>query len=65
MLTTGLHFTPQAYMLFYEEIMKVIAETYPDQMPEQLPYAIPAWDDEEAWVKEGLEMGRKNVVRHD
>jgi len=61
----GLHFTPEAYMVFYDEVMKAIANTWPDQMPEQLPYAIPAWDDKAAWAKECLTMGKDNVVRHD
>ncbi|KAK2593957.1 isoamyl acetate-hydrolyzing esterase [Conoideocrella luteorostrata] len=61
----GLHFTPEAYKIFYEEVMKVIASTWPDQMPEQLPHVIPAWDDGAAWAKEGLKMGKDNVVRHD
>jgi hypothetical protein len=61
----GLHFTPEAYMVFYEEIMKVIANTWPDQIPEQLPYVCPAWDDKTAWAKEGLKMGKDNVVHHN
>jgi len=61
----GLHFTPEAYKLFYEEVMKAIANTCPDQMPEQLPYKIPAWDDKAAWAKEGLKVGKDSVVRHD
>ncbi|KAJ3499116.1 hypothetical protein NLG97_g594 [Lecanicillium saksenae] len=60
----GLHFTPQAYEIFYEELMKVISTTWPDEMPEHLPYAIPAWDDGAAWAAEGLNMGKDNVVRH-
>jgi hypothetical protein len=52
-------------MVFYDEVMKAIANTWPDQIPEQLPYAIPAWDDQAAWAKEGLKMGKGNVVRHD
>ncbi|KAG8420114.1 isoamyl acetate-hydrolyzing esterase [Metarhizium acridum] len=61
----GLHFTPEAYKIFFEEVMKVIASTWPDQMPEQLPYVIPAWDDGAAWAEEGLSMGKNTVVRHD
>jgi hypothetical protein len=62
----GLHFTPKAYGIFYEEIMKTIAGKWPDQIPEKLPYVIPAWDDTEAWAKEGLQMGSSpDVVRHN
>lgn len=55
----GLHFTPEAYLIFYDEIMKAIAKKWPDQVPEKLPYVIPAWDDTAAWVKEGLRMGKE------
>ncbi|ATY64775.1 GDSL Lipase Acylhydrolase family [Cordyceps militaris] len=61
----GLHFTPEAYEIFYEEVIKVISTTWPDEMPEKLPYIIPAWDDGAAWAAEGLKMGKDNVVRHD
>lgn len=54
-----------AYKIFYEEIMKVIRETWPDQVPEKLPYVIPAWDDSAAWSKENLQMGNQRVVRHE
>jgi hypothetical protein len=29
--------------------MNVVAEQWPDQMPEKLPMVLPAWNDEEAW----------------
>jgi hypothetical protein len=62
----GLHFTPKAYSIFYEEMIKTIAGKWPDQIPEKLPYVIPAWDNTEAWAKEGLQMGSSpDVVRHD
>lgn len=61
----GLHFTPEAYEIFYKEVIKVISTTWPDEMPEKLPYIIPAWDDGAAWAAEGLKMGKDNVVRHD
>ena len=61
---SGLHFTPKAYRIFYDELMKLIAKTFPDQMPSELPYAIPAWDDTEAWAKKGMNMGSPNVVKH-
>jgi len=62
---SGLHFTPEAYTIFYEEMMKTIAAKWPDQLPAELPYVIPAWDDTAAWAKEGLQMGKSDVVRHD
>lgn len=52
-------------MVFYEEVKKAIADTWPDQMPEQLPYVLPAWDNKAAWAEDGLKMGKDNVVRHD
>jgi len=61
----GLHFTPEAYTIFHEEMMKTIAAKWPDQLPEQLPYVIPAWDDTAAWTKEGLQMGKSDVIRHN
>ncbi|KAF2240448.1 SGNH hydrolase [Trematosphaeria pertusa] len=61
----GLHFTPEAYKIFYDEVVKTIAKTWPDQLPDQLPYVIPAWDDGAAWAKEGLKVGKDNVIRHD
>lgn len=29
--------------------MALIANTWPDQLPEQLPMVLPAWSDLEAW----------------
>ena len=51
-LLPGLHFTNTAYTLFFEELMRLIQVTWPDQMPEKLPYVLPAWNDEQAWPKE-------------
>jgi hypothetical protein len=59
-----LHLSPKAYRLFFDEIMKTIAAKWPDQIPEHLPYVIPAWDDTAEWAKEGLQMGRQDVVAH-
>lgn len=52
-IDTGLSLTPEAYQLLYEEIMKVVANDWPDETPGRLPYAIPAWDDTAAWAKGG------------
>ena len=49
LIATGLHFNPAAYQILYEEMMKVIEKTWPDQMPEKLPMVLPAWSDAAAW----------------
>ncbi|KAF1942843.1 SGNH hydrolase [Clathrospora elynae] len=45
----GLHFTPAGYDILYQEVMKLIAEKWPDQMPQKLPMVLPPWNDQEAW----------------
>lgn len=35
----GLHATLEAYRVFYQEFIKVIATTWPDQMPDQFPWS--------------------------
>ncbi|KAF1830142.1 SGNH hydrolase [Decorospora gaudefroyi] len=45
----GLHFNPAGYEIFYQELIKLIAERWPDQMPEQVPMVLPAWNDQDAW----------------
>ncbi|KAH7344332.1 SGNH hydrolase-type esterase domain-containing protein [Pyrenochaeta sp. MPI-SDFR-AT-0127] len=45
----GLHFNPAAYDIFLQEVMKVISEQWPDQMPEKLAMVFPAWNDQDAW----------------
>jgi lysophospholipase L1-like esterase len=45
----GLHFNPAGYDIFYQELMKLIAELWPDQMPEKLPMVLPPWNDHDAW----------------
>jgi lysophospholipase L1-like esterase len=49
LLHDGLHFTREGYEVLHEELMAVIEKTWPDQMPEALPFVLPRWDDEEAW----------------
>lgn len=61
---TGLHLTPAAYQVFYKEMMHVITDRWPEETPDRLPYVIPAWDDTDAWVKEGLRMRSPNVAKH-
>ncbi|KAK3700558.1 hypothetical protein LTR37_015886 [Vermiconidia calcicola] len=51
-LHDGLHFSRSAYVLLYKELMELIEQTWPDQMPDQLPFVLPRWDDEEVWQNE-------------
>lgn len=51
-LHDGLHFTRAAYGVLFEELMALIERSWPDQMPEALPFVLPRWDDEEAWKEE-------------
>jgi lysophospholipase L1-like esterase len=46
---TGLHLNPAGYDILFQELMKVIAETWPAQSPDKLPMVLPAWNDAEAW----------------
>ncbi|KAH8639148.1 LOW QUALITY PROTEIN: hypothetical protein IG631_06918 [Alternaria alternata] len=46
---TCLHFNPAGYDIFYQELMKVVEQQWPDQMPEKLPMVLPPWNDQEAW----------------
>ncbi|KAF7677619.1 hypothetical protein GT037_004478 [Alternaria burnsii] len=45
----GLHFNPAGYDILYQELMKVIEQQWPDQMPEKLSMVLPPWNDQEAW----------------
>ncbi|KAK6442068.1 hypothetical protein LTR95_001687 [Oleoguttula sp. CCFEE 5521] len=49
LLSDGLHFTPRGYKVLYDEVMKTIEQNWSDQMPDRLPFVLPAWDDEAAW----------------
>ena len=57
-LHDGLHFSLPAYKLLYEELMSVIEEKWPDQLPENLPFVLPRWDDEQAWKAEDPQEAR-------
>jgi len=48
-LHDGLHFTGEGYRLLYGELMTLIEDAFPDQMPTRLPFILPAWDDATAW----------------
>jgi lysophospholipase L1-like esterase len=45
----GLHFNPAGYDILFEEVVKVIAENWPDQLPGSLPMVFPAWNDSAGW----------------
>ncbi|KAF2714605.1 SGNH hydrolase [Pleomassaria siparia CBS 279.74] len=49
LLSDGLHFTSAGYKIVFEEVMKVIAEKWPDQLPESLQTVFPLWNDKAAW----------------
>lgn len=49
----GLHLSPTGYRLLYDEILECIAANWPDQMPDNLPYILPRWDDGDAWRLRG------------
>ena len=55
-LHDGLHFSGDGYRLLYGELMALIEEHFPDQMPTRLPFVLPAWDDEKAWGGTGPEF---------
>ncbi|ORY02562.1 SGNH hydrolase-type esterase domain-containing protein [Clohesyomyces aquaticus] len=46
----GLHFSPSGYTILLEEMMKVIAAEWPEQLPQKLPTVLPIWNDTEAWT---------------
>lgn len=43
-LSDGLHVNEEAYGLIYDGLMKVIAERWPEFLPEKLPMVFPPWD---------------------
>jgi lysophospholipase L1-like esterase len=48
-LISGLHFHPAGYKILYDELTKLIAELWPDQVAEKLPTVLPLWNDAAAW----------------
>lgn len=48
-LHDGLHFTRKGYDLLFDELISVVEKEFPDQMPDKLPFVMPAWDDGSAW----------------
>lgn len=51
-LRDGLHLTPAGYKVLHEEMTILISNAWPDQTPEQLPFVLPAWDNDKAWSAE-------------
>ncbi|KAJ5238489.1 GDSL Lipase/Acylhydrolase family protein [Penicillium chermesinum] len=41
----GLHLTPAGYRIVYDQIIQKIADTWPDQHPDQLRFVFPSWVD--------------------
>ena len=41
----GLHLTARGYKVFFDRLMGLIEENWPDQMPENLPYELPGWEE--------------------
>lgn len=49
LLHDGLHATPEGYQLIHRELTKLIADKLPEHVPENIPFVLPRWDDEQAW----------------
>ncbi|OMP83314.1 Isoamyl acetate-hydrolyzing esterase 1-like protein, partial [Diplodia seriata] len=47
----GLHLTPKAYKILIDELMSLIASAYPEQLPQHIPFALPAWNDADGWSR--------------
>ena len=45
----GLHFTPLAYQVLFEEFSKTVREHIPELAPENVPLLMPVWNDTKAW----------------
>lgn len=45
LLFDGIHYTPQGYKVFYDELIKVISASYPDLLSENLKPAAPYYAD--------------------
>lgn len=40
----GLHFTGEGYKIMYNEVMKTLRATWPEEAPENLPEVFPGWE---------------------
>ncbi|SCW02311.1 LAFE_0F03642g1_1 [Lachancea fermentati] len=43
LLSDGIHFTGKGYEVFFNELMKVIEESYPEYSPQNMEYKLPEW----------------------
>ncbi|KAL8674792.1 MAG: hypothetical protein Q9168_000773 [Polycauliona sp. 1 TL-2023] len=43
LLSDGLHFSPQAYKVLFENTMDIVKREWPDQDPNELPFVHPSW----------------------
>lgn len=43
-LGVGLHFNPQAYEILFHEMVQTIAQHWPDQVMEKMPFVYPGWE---------------------
>lgn len=48
---SGTHLSAEAYRIFEQELSNIIVDTWPELQPERIDYALPAWNDKEAWGK--------------
>ncbi|OAL48152.1 SGNH hydrolase [Pyrenochaeta sp. DS3sAY3a] len=45
----GLHLQPAGYKIVFQGVMDTIAQQWPEEMPDKLPWVFPVWHDEDAW----------------
>lgn len=45
----GLHLSPEGYKVLFDELMALIARVWPEQLPKNLPFVLPGWDNQKAW----------------
>ncbi|KAG8970868.1 hypothetical protein FRC03_000086 [Tulasnella sp. 419] len=45
LLSDGLHLKPAGYDIIFNAILKIIRQKYPHLAPENLPLALPSWED--------------------
>ncbi|KAI9886495.1 MAG: hypothetical protein M1823_001675 [Watsoniomyces obsoletus] len=45
LLSDGVHLAPEGYRILYDELQEVIRGNWSDQVPDQLPWVLPAWQE--------------------
>lgn len=45
----GLHLSPEGYKVFFDELMALIERVWPEQLPKNLSFVLPGWDNQKAW----------------